>query len=169
MPDLPAWIDRIDKIAESVTASGSPVFDRAAIEELFGVRRRRAILLMHRMRGYKAGKAMLVDRQALLNFLRDPLRQVFAGLEARRFSSVVETLGDAREALRLPRIPVPPPTRVQKLMMDGLPEGINLKADELRICFDHPQQLLERLLALSQALANDYDNFERAWTKANQP
>jgi hypothetical protein len=169
MPDQPGWIDKVNKITEKVEASAAPVFDRAAIEELFGVRRRQAIVLMHRMGGYQAGKTFLVDRKALLRFLRDPLREVCAEVETRRFSSVLETLGRAKEELHLRRVPVPATARVFKVEFSGLPEGIDFEPGELRIRFEHPHELLEKLFALSQALANDYETFERAWAKANQP
>jgi hypothetical protein len=58
---------------------------------------------------------------------------------------------------------------IQKLKLDGLPEGIDLDPGELRIRFHHLHQLLEKLFALSQALANDYETFERAWAKASHP
>ena len=169
MPDQPGWIDSVARIAEEVEASQAPVFDRAAIERLFGVRRRQAILLMHRMGGYQAGKTFLVDRQTLLRFVREPLREVVAEVEARRFASLLETLGRAKEERHFRRIPVPVTARVFPVEFGGLPEGIEFEPRQLRIRFDHPHELLEKLFALSQALANDYETFERAWTKANQP
>jgi hypothetical protein len=169
MPDQPGWIDRIEQIAEEVQASSAPVFDRAAIERLFEVRRRQAIVLMHRMGGYQAGKTFLVDRQALLRFLRDPQREAVAEVEARRFASLLETLGRAKEERHFRRIPVPATARVYQLEFGGLPEGIDFEPGELRIRFNQPHELLEKLFALSQALANDYETFEQAWARASQP
>lgn len=169
MPDQPGWIDKVNEIAEKVEASPAPVFDRAAIEFLFGVRRRQAIVLMHRMGGWQAGKTFLVAREALLRFVRDPLRETGAEVEARRFASLLDTLGRSKEERHFRRIPVPATARVFQVDFAGLPEGIDFEPGELRICFDHPHQLLEKLFALSQALANDYETFERAWTRARQP
>jgi len=39
--------------------------------------------------------------------------------------------------------------------MNSLPQGIQLEAGQLTAIFASPEQLLERLFALAQALAND--------------
>jgi hypothetical protein len=169
MPDQPTWIERVSEITANVEASPAPFFDRPAIERFFGLRRRQAIALMHRLGGYQIGKTFLVERPALLQFLRNPERRFAAEVEADRFRSVLDTLGRAKEELHFRRIPVPATARVYQLEFDGLPEGIEFDPAELRIRFDHPHQLLEKLFALSQALANDYETFERAWTSASKP
>ncbi|MCI0723508.1 MAG: hypothetical protein L0338_31770 [Acidobacteria bacterium] len=170
MPDLPSWIDRLPEITRALEAPDAPPFlDRSAIERLFGLRRRQSISLMHRLGGYQIGKTFLVDRDVLLQFLRDPQRRRVADGEADRFRSVGELLAQTQQELHFRRIAIPATPRVFHLELEGLPEGIDLAPGELRIRFQHPQQLLEKLFALSQALANDYEMFEAAWTAANRP
>ena len=168
MPDQPSWIDRLPEITRSLQAPDAPPFlDRSAIERLFGLRRRQSIALMRRLGGYQVGKTFLVDRQALVTFLEDPLRRQAADLEARRFRSVGELLARTREERHFRRISIPATRPVFHIDFAGLPAGIDIGQRELSIRFEHPQDLLEKLFALSQALANDYETFETAWRSAH--
>ena len=47
MPTKKTWLLRLTEIREELTAMQVPVVDRAIFERLFGVRRRRAIQLLH--------------------------------------------------------------------------------------------------------------------------
>lgn len=62
----PQWLLRIPQIRAEISALAVPVVDRAVIEGIFRVRRRRAIESMHGFRGYQAGRTFLVDREDLL-------------------------------------------------------------------------------------------------------
>jgi hypothetical protein len=146
-----------------------PFFDRAAVERIFGLRRRQAIALMHQVGGYRAaGRALLVSRDALLAFLRDPLRHVVAEVESRRFRSLSERLGEACQELHMRRVPVTAAPRVFHLDLNGLPPGVDLSSGELRVRFASPDELVEKLFALSQALAGDYETFARAWAEGRR-
>lgn len=169
MPDQPSWIDRLPDIAHSLEAPDAPPFlDRPAIERLFGLRRRQSIALMHRLGGYQVGKTFLVDRQTLLAFLEDPLRRHVADVEARRFRTVGERLALAREERHFRRISIPASPPVFKIDLDTLPAGIDIGHRKLTVHFDHPRELIEKLFALSQALAKEYEAFEAAWESANR-
>jgi hypothetical protein len=169
MPDQPSWIDRLPDILQSLQAPDAPPFlDRPAIERLFGLRRRQSITLMRRLGGYQVGKTFLVDRQALLVFLEDPLRRHAADVEAGRFRTVGERLARAREERYFRRISIPATPPVFKVNLDNLPGGIDIGHRELTVHFDHPRDLLAKLFALSQALAKEYESFEAAWESANR-
>jgi hypothetical protein len=169
MPDQPSWIDRLPEIIRTLRAPDAPPFlDRSAIERLFGLRRRRSISLMRQIGGYQVGKTFLVDRDVLLAFLEDPLRRDAADQEARRFRSVGERLAQAREERRLRRVSIPIRPPIFEVDFAGLPPGIDIGRHQLTIRFEHPHDLLEKLFALSQALANEYESFEAAWTAANR-
>ena len=56
MPAKPAWLLKIPEIVTMLESFGVPVVDRAIIERLFGLRRRQAIELLHRLGGYQTGK-----------------------------------------------------------------------------------------------------------------
>jgi len=118
--------------------------------------------------GYKVGKAFLVPREAVIGFLRDPQRWRAAADEKGRFERVASALGEARSELQQRRIPIPTQSETLRLEFSGLPDGIRLEAGQLVIQFAKPVELLEKLFALSQALTNDYQTFERSWMAASQ-
>jgi hypothetical protein len=55
MPAKSSWLLRIPEILNLLSAMHNPVIDRASCEQLFGVRRRRAIELIRLFGGYTAG------------------------------------------------------------------------------------------------------------------
>lgn len=163
MPDQPSWIEHIPKILEALESPQAPPFlDRPAVESLFGVRRRQAIQLLGRFGGYQVGKTFLVPREAVTRFLCDPRRRIATELEKGRFERVSSVLGQARQELHQRRIPIAAPPEALRLEISGLPEGIRLETGRLTVHFEKPVELLEKLFALSQALANDYESFERS-------
>jgi hypothetical protein len=169
MPDKPAWIEYVPEILETLEAPGAPPFlDRPAIELFFGVRRRQAIYLLRRFGGYKVGKAFLVPREAVIRFLRDPERWSAAVNEKGRFERVAVALGEARGELQQRRIPIPAKKETFEMEFAGLPPGIRLEPNQLIIEFQAPGELLEKLFALAQAFANDYQTFEQSWVAASQ-
>jgi hypothetical protein len=70
MPAQNQWLSRLPEIVAAVEAAAAPVIDRTGIETLFGLRRRRAIELMHHLGGFQSGGAFLLDRSVLLQHLR---------------------------------------------------------------------------------------------------
>ena len=56
MPAKAPWLLLIPAIIEQLETYDVPVVDRAVIERVFGLRRRRAIELLHRFGGYQAGR-----------------------------------------------------------------------------------------------------------------
>src|SRR3712207_6504596 len=77
MPAKPLWLLRVPDIMSEVSSLGAPVIDRAAVEKLFRVRRRRAIDLMKRIGGFECGRTHIVTRDDVLAWLK----QVEAGEE----------------------------------------------------------------------------------------
>ena len=134
----------------------APVLDRAVIEEVFGVRRRRAIELLHRFGGYQAGKTFLIERDSLLG----QLEALEAGGDFRqeqtRRRRLSADLEQAKAALRARAVPIAVPPRVD----GGLPKSTYLRPGELRIAFRDPEDLLRQLLELAMAIQDDYQRFE---------
>ena len=69
MPAKAEWVLRLPEIRAELERIEAPVVDRSVIEGLFGLKRRRAIELMHQFGGYQAGRTFLVDRLWLLTRL----------------------------------------------------------------------------------------------------
>jgi hypothetical protein len=160
MPDQPSWIERVPEILAELQAPGAPPFlDRSLVEKLFRLRRRRAIDLLCLVGGYKLGKTYLAPREAVVRFLEQPPRRSAAAQESCRFEQVQLALGEARHELAQHRILVPDVPGVE---FAGLPDGIRFQPGQLTLSFEQPAELIEKLIALAQALTNDYETFERS-------
>ena len=157
MPAKPSWHANLPKIRRDLTAMNLPFVDRAAIERLFGIRRRQANYLMRGLGGYKIGPSAVIDRQELLLRLEQMAgRRGIATAETRRKSSVVEALEALKHQAR-PRRVTPPPPRVAST---SLPAGISIaRPGELTIQFSSPEELLGRILALVQSASKDFAGF----------
>jgi hypothetical protein len=155
MPAQPVWLLRLPAIRAELAGLSAPVLDRASIETVFGVGRRRAIELLHQFGGYLAGKTFLVDRASLLR----QLEALEAGGDFRRERSRRRRLSDdldrAKAALRARAVPIPAPRRAFEL-----PLGVQLRPGELRIDFRGTEDLLRQLLELAMAIQNDHERFE---------
>jgi hypothetical protein len=156
LPAKPQWYPRLAEIMEVVRGFPAPVVDRATVERLFQVRRRRANQILSGMGGYQVGRTGLIERERFLA----GLEAIAAGddfhYEARRREKVHEKLAEARRISRAKgvKIAVKEPEPVP-----GLPEGVSLHPGEIRIGFQSPEELLTRLFELSQNIARDYDEF----------
>lgn len=170
MPDHPTWFDRVPNIIGTLkTETGPPFLDRTSIETLFGVRRRQAIVLLHRFKGYQVGRTFLVNRESVIEYLERHLSEGALQTEEVRKQRVAEFLGEARLALTLPRITLPPASTRSAITIAGLPPGIRLTPGRLSVDYDTATDLLEKLFALAQALANDFGTLEAALAAASQP
>jgi hypothetical protein len=139
-----------------------PVIDRAVFERLFGVRRRRAIQLMHFFGGYQAGRTFLLDRLQLMGQL-EPLQ---AGaefvLEAKRKQRLTETLDRVRRHRAAARVVLLVAAGGLDRRLGDLPNGIRLEPGSLHVEFRKAEELLAKLFALSKAAANDFEAFRHA-------
>jgi hypothetical protein len=66
MPARPEWLLRLPEIRAELEHLEVSVVDRAMIERLFCLKRRRAIELMHQFGGYQTGRSFLVERRSIL-------------------------------------------------------------------------------------------------------
>ena len=156
----PAWLLKIPEIIIMLESFEVPVVDRAVIERLFGLRRRRAIELMHHLGGYQAGgRTFLVDRQVLI----EHLRRLAAGEEFDRESRRRERLDHAVDEIRryqaAARVKLPVPADVQNRKLADLSAGVALGPGHLHVEFSGAEELLGKLYELAQAASNDYDRF----------
>ena len=162
MPAKALWLLHIPEIIAMLETFDVPVVDRAVIERLFGLRRRRAIELLHRFGGYQAGRTFLVDRRLLI----EHLRRLAAGEEFQKESQRKERLDDAVDQLRrhqaAARVRIPVEPDVSRRKLDELSAGIALEAGRLHIEFAGAEDLLAKLYELAQAASNDFDRFRAA-------
>ncbi len=159
MPAKAPWLLMIPAIIEQLEACDFPVLDRASIERLFRLRRRRAIELMHGFGGYQAGRTFLIDRRQLIERLRGLAEGQDFLAEARRKERLAEKIDQMRRqhAGASVRIAVAPDAWSRK--MEGLAPGVELQPGHLHVQFAGAEDLLAKLFELSQAAANDFDRF----------
>ena len=153
MPAKALWLLQIPEIIALLESFEAPVVDRSIIERLFGLRRRRAIELLHRFGGYQSGRTFLVDRHILV----DRLRRLANGEEFQQESRRKERLDHTVDQLRRQqiaarvKIAVQPDVFTRKLA-DLLP-GVALEAGHLHIAFSGTEDLLSKLFGSSRPRA----------------
>jgi hypothetical protein len=161
MPAHPLWLTHLPTLQAQVAERTAPLWwDRAAIEQLFGVRRRQAIALLHQMGADSIGTNLAVERSALRRFLADPPRQSAHLDEKARCVRVTAVLGELRRQQRGRHLAIPLPAAPERLTFAGLPAGVELERRRLTVAFSTPGDLLEKLVVLAQAMAGDFSTFE---------
>ena len=159
MPSKPTWFHRLPGILDVLRGMESSHLDRQAVEQLFGVGERRARQLMAGLPGIRAGNAGAISRHALMERMEETAASGVYQWEVHRRGRLVEEIERTRReiAARLVEIPIAPDV-VQRRFGD-LPEEIRLTPGELCIEFRGAEDLAAKLMALSQAMANDWTAF----------
>src|ERR1700738_125349 len=157
MPAKSQWLLRLPEILATLTTLHSHVLDRRAFEQLFKVRRRRAIQLMGVFGGFQSGRTFLMDRQELVARITAILNGDEFTLERGRRERVSAELERIRIHAKAARVSVPVSPALYASTLSNLPAGVTLRAGELIVRFKTPEELLEKLFTLAQALAADYD------------
>src|ERR1039458_8463150 len=160
MPAKPEWLLRLPEIRAQLEYLDAPVVDRAVIERIFGLKRRRAIELLHQFGGYQAGRTFLLDRVRLLEALQSLEGGEDYTTEKRRRERLQDAVEASREHLILTRVRIPVRAAAARASLDRLAPGVLLLPGILTIEFRHPIELLEKLYGLAQAIAHDFDKFE---------
>jgi hypothetical protein len=161
MPAKAQWLLRVPEILGELSALDVPVVDRALCERLFRLRRRRAIDLMRCFGGYQAGRTFLIERFQLIAELERMLESGDFKMEARRKERLAERLEAMRRLQAGARISIPVTAEVLSQRLPDLPAGMRLSPGVLHIQFQSSEELLGKLFALAQAIANDYEAFEK--------
>jgi len=158
----PAWLAHTAEIRDRVHAISSPLLDRAAIEELFSLRKRQAANLMRKMDGCVLGGAHAVRRETLLEFLDAQGKTRCGGADPReRKHALALALREDRTA--------PPPLRailrpkLPRNEYSQLPSGTHLTgAGRLEISFNSPGDILGAIVRLAQLADCDPEGFARS-------
>jgi hypothetical protein len=161
MPAKAEWLLRLPEILAELRVLDVPVLDRAAVQRLFQFQRRRAIQFMHAQDGYQAGHSFLVDRMRLIARLEVLQSGDVFHQESRRRIRLEETIDQVRRHAVAFQVKIPVEPAVWNSRINALPAGIRLEPGSLSVEFRNPQELLQLLFTLSQAIANDFECFER--------
>src|SRR5579864_5481792 len=156
------WLLEIPNIIEKLSELETPVIDRAMCETVFRVRRRRAIDLMQRFGGYRAGNTVLVDREVLIEQLQRMLAEPAIEQERQRKQRLSEELVKLEKQRRAAAVRIPVKPETAHCTVADLPAGVRFEPGQLTVQYDDVQQLLTRLYELARAAGNDYDSFAEA-------
>jgi hypothetical protein len=162
VPAKPLWYSKINDILRELELLPRPFVDRATVEFLLGVGRRRAQQILAPCITERVGTSGLADRDALIAHLRRVAEGDEGYYERQRRQNVAEILARLQKnRLERPQLLVEAPVRVVNQELENLPAGIRLEPGQITVTFDQPQQALEKLLALAMAIGNDFNRFER--------
>jgi hypothetical protein len=151
MPDNPSYIHKLAEILAAARAPKPiPFFRRKDIEALFGLKKRQAVNLMHRIGAIRVSRELAVEKRDLLRWLDQMIEDPSVAIEQRRHERVIDRIIElkAETAARAVKIVLPDPKRSVEL-----PDGVSLQPGLLTISFETDQQLLERLFLLARVLA----------------
>jgi hypothetical protein len=155
VPDSPSYIHKLEGILEEARAPKPiPFFRRRDIEALFGLKKRQAVNLMHRIGAVRVSRELAVDQRDLIRWLKQMLSDPFVAAEWQRHERVINRIVDlkAETAARAVKIVLP-----DRVLSVELPDGVSLQPGQLTVGFESEQQLLERLFLLARALATNPD------------
>ena len=159
MPDNPSYIHKLAGIlAESRIPKPIPFFRRRDIEALFGLKKRQAVNLMHRIGAVRVSRELAVEQRDLIRWLEQMIGDPSVLIEQRRHDRVIDRIVEfkAETAARAVKIVLPDPRPSVEF-----PDGVSLEPGVLTVVFDDDQQLLERLFLLARALAGQPEMLSR--------
>jgi hypothetical protein len=165
MPAQPQWLLHLPEIIADFGAMDAPVVDRAVLERVFRLRRRRAIDLMAQFGGYQAGRTFVVDRKQLIAQLERIRNGSDFAFERQRKENLTQELERVRRSRAGANVSIP----IEKEDLDrkapSFPPGIDLEAGRLTVAFATAEELVRKLYGLAQAAANDFEAFKSAAEK----
>lgn len=153
MPENPSYVHKLAGIlAEARSPKPIPFFRRRDIEALFGLKKRQAVNLMHRIGAVRVSRELAVDKRDLIDWLEQMIDNPSVAIEQRRHERVIGRIVElkAEAAARAIKIVLPETKPSMQL-----PDGVSLEPGLLTISFEHEQQLLERLFLLARVLAGE--------------
>ena len=166
MPDKPVWYDRLEEAETQLAALSSPWVDRATLESILGIGRRRAQQILQPLVRHTIGKNGLAPKQDVIAYLRqlaegDPA--TYERQRRNRLAALIQTW--YQQAREQPQVLVEASSDIVNQELDQLPEGVRLSPGRILIeGFQTPDDAKQKLLALIMAMGNDPEEFDRRIT-----
>ena len=151
MPDKPTYVHKLEAIlTEARSPKPIPFFRRRDIEALFGLRKRQAVNLMHRIGAVRVSRELAVEQRDLVEWLEQLVSDPAVAIERQRHARVIGHIVElkAETAARAVKIVLP-----EIAPSVELPSGVSLEPGLLTVSFENEQQLLERLFLLARVFA----------------
>ncbi|MEO8053474.1 MAG: hypothetical protein ABI833_24000 [Acidobacteriota bacterium] len=161
MPDKPLWLGRLDQILDELASLPHPWIDRATVERVLGIGRRRAQQILAPCVSLQIGSNGVADRELFIAHLQQLASGEAAQYERIRRQRLAHTLDSLRTSWQS-RVPVAAPLNIVNQAFTDLPPGIQLDPGRITVQFETAQQALEKLLALAMAIGNDFERFQKA-------
>ena len=141
MPDKPIWFGRLDEVIAELEALPHPWIDRAGLERLLGVGRRRAQQILRPCVTHQIGSSGVADRDKLIARLKELAHGETAYYEQRRRRQLAESIEKLRQAwLETPRVVVEAPEAISKQEFDDLPSGVHVGPGAITVEFGSVQE-----------------------------
>jgi hypothetical protein len=151
LPLNPTYIHQLEQIlTEARAPKPIPFFRRRDVEALFGLKKRQAVNLMHRIGAVRVSRELALQQRDLIRWLERMISDPSVAVEQRRQDTVIDRIVELKAETAARAIKIVLPDRAPSV---DLPEGVSLQPGLLTVSFDHEQQLLERLFLLARALA----------------
>lgn len=151
VPDNPTYIHKLAGILEEARSPKPiPFFRRRDIEALFGLKKRQAINLMHRVGAIRVSHELALEQSELVRWLEQMLSDPSTLAEWERHDKVIGRIVElkAETAARAIKIVLPEGVR-----STDIPAGISFEPGLLTVAFSTKEELLERLFLLARAFA----------------
>jgi hypothetical protein len=151
MPEHPSYIHKLAKIlAEARTPKPIPFFRRRDIEALFGLKKRQAVHLMHRIGALRVSRELAVEQRDLVRWLEQSLSDPATVVEWQRHERVIDRIVElkAETAARAIKIVLP-----EGVSFTDVPPGVSFRPGLLTVTFGTREELLERLFLLGRSFA----------------
>jgi transposase len=156
MPAHPRWLLALPDAIAQLEELDREWLTRRDLEELFGISKPRAAVLMRTFGAERLGNVRMLARTQLLRHLRARKKSAAYSGEVDRRERLITALRRAR----ISGIRVPVAANVLSLKLAGLPEGVTVARGRIEVQFNGAREAVGRLFALAQALTNDYERFE---------
>ncbi len=165
MPDKPLWFDRLQEAIRQLEHATETWVDRATLETLLGVGRRRAQQLLAPLARRRVGTSIVARRGEVIAYLQRIRAGEKAQEEDRRREHLWTQLSQAREEwIQHPPVLVEVPhAQIRKVAVqdfEGLPEGVELAPGVITVRFVDPDQALRKLMALAIAISQNRQGFD---------
>ena len=158
MPRTLSWLDRIVPISRSVAESARSHYDRKELQRLFELQPRAAQQLMSALPYVPVGRAKLIEREALSDFLRrlnesDNPAETYAKMRAEGGKTVRRKLRE----FSLQDYPA---------SVDSPPRMMTIERGDLRVRFQTLEEVAEAMLYLATVFTHDLEGFARLYEPA---
>jgi hypothetical protein len=114
---------------------------------------------MQRVGGYQCGRTYIVNREVMLDWLERVQAEPGFQSEQTRKQKLAGQLNELHQHRAAARVTIPVLPETGRTRLPSMPPGIAIGPGTLSVLFATAEELLARLYAFSQLVADDFDAF----------